>query len=170
MGVGRGGVALLSVGGGVSAGLGSLTEPLTLGGVLLWVLGSMGVVKTRKEEGVVNGTGKEHWRGCWLRERGTEGCETSPLQAGTDDATFVPRAPLSLSLVLLVPLGGGTKAGLAFREESQITFDKETKGHGNNSSLSRWAIWQERAGADEGGTPPKQPKTNRAAGSSHAPR
>lgn len=72
-------------------------------------------------------------------------------------------------MVLSVPLGGGTKARPAFREESQITFDKETKGHGNNSSLSRWAIWQERAGADEGGTPPKQPKTNRAAGSSHAP-
>ena len=80
----------------MSAGLGSLTEPLTLDGVLLWVLGSTGVVKTRKEEGVVNGTGKGHWRGCWLREWGTEGCEASPLQTGADAATFGPRAPLSL--------------------------------------------------------------------------
>lgn len=62
-----------------------------------------------------------------------------------------------------------TRAGLAFREESRRTSDKESKGHGNNSSLSGWAIASlpERT---EPGAPPGQPKTNRAAGSSHAPR
>lgn len=106
---------------------------------------------------------------------GTDGCEASLLQAGTDAARLSPHPPARPSLPQaqrwpFQSLGEWeTRAGLAFREESRRTSDKESKGHGNNSSLSRWAIASlpERT---ELGAPPGQPKTNRAAGSSHAPR
>lgn len=49
------------------------------------------------------------------------------------------------------PLGVGNRGwpGLQGRGVvSEITFDKESKGHRNNSCLSLWVTWQELAGAD----------------------
>lgn len=106
---------------GVSAGRGSLIEPLTLGWVLFWVLG--GAEGKEDQEGV----------GGWLvgRGRGTgwqvaqaagiEGGEASLLLAGVDGVSYrFPQGPY----LPQVPRGPfqslwerGTRAGPAFREE-----------------------------------------------------
>lgn len=55
-------------------------------------------------------------------------------------------------------------------ELAEITFDKESKGHGNNCPLSLRVTWQDPAGADRGCRPLSAAQDKQAAGSSHAPR
>lgn len=45
--------------------------------------------------------------------------------------------------------------------QAQVTFDKGSKGLGNNSFFSRWVTWQELLlELTEVAAPPRQPKTN----------
>lgn len=115
-----------------------MPEPLTLA----WVLCPEKGVRTQG----VPGTGKEPWMAAgW---GGRSGHQASHLPAGPlGSAQVAPAAPAGV--------GGqgwpgpwGTGAVLP-----EVTFDKESKGHGNNSSLSLRETWQDGAGAARGWRP-----------------
>lgn len=86
-------------------------------------------------------------QGHWLAAGsgvGTEGRGVSHLPA-RDEVAGSPRLPRCTGGPSC-PCGSGNRGwpdlwggGVL----AQSTFDKESKGRGNNSSLSRWATWQE---------------------------
>lgn len=102
--------------------------------------------------------------GCWLRSGMDIGPHTCwQGHTGLRAPVHTHRGPLQPRWEWGTRLAGLLGKGAALAE---ITSDKENKGPGNNPPLSLRAPWLE---LTEGVGPSTLPKTNRAAGSSHAP-